>query len=99
MDQFINYESEEFKELIGQMERSLEDIEDVREKYRPTLMDELYLNGEQVMEYLHISPRTLQTLREKRIVGYTTIGGKILYPEKELQQVLYDNYQSPELPF
>lgn len=99
MDQFINHESEEFKELMECMKQSLEDIGDVREKHRPTLMDELYLSGEQVMEYLHISPRTLQTLRDKRIVGYTTIGGKILYPEKELQQVLYDNYRSPELPF
>ena len=99
MDQFINYESEEFKELMERMKQSLGDIGDVRANHRPTLMDELYLSGEQVMEYLHISPRTLQTLRDKRIVGYTTIGGKILYPEKELQQVLYDNYCSPELPF
>lgn len=99
MDKFINYESEEFKELIGQIEQAFEDIADVREKYRPTLADEIYLNGEEVMEYLHISPRTLQTLRDKRLIGYTTLGGKILYPEKELQQVLYDNYRSPELPF
>lgn len=99
MDKFINYESEEFKELIRQIEEAFEDIADVREKYRPTLADEIYLNGEEVMEYLHISPRTLQTLRDKRLIGYTTLGGKILYPEKELQQVLYDNYRSPELPF
>lgn len=99
MDKFINYESEEFKELMAQMEQSLEDIEDVRAKHRPTLADELYLNGEQVMEFLHISPRTLQTLRDKRIIGYTSIGGKILYPEKELQEVLLQNYSSPELPF
>lgn len=99
MDQFINYESEEFKELLEQMEQSMEDIGDIREKYHPTLADERYLSGEQVMEYLHISTRTLQTLRDKRIIGYTTIGGKILYPEKELQEVLHQNYQSPDLPF
>lgn len=99
MDKFINYESEEFKELIGQIEQAFENVADVREKYRPTLADEIYLSGEEVMEYLHISPRTLQTLRDKRLIGYTTLGGKILYPEKELQQVLHDNYRSPELPF
>lgn len=99
MDKFINYESEEFKELIGQIERAFEDVADVREKHRSTLADEIYLNGEEVMEYLHISARTLQTLRDKRLIGYTTLGGKILYPEKELQQVLYGNYRSPELPF
>ena len=58
-----------------------------------------YLSGEEVMEYLHISPRTLQTLRDKRMICYTTIGGKILYPEEELIEVLHQNYRSPELPF
>jgi hypothetical protein len=99
MDKFINVESGEFRELEGQIKQALNDVQDVRDKYRPTLADECYLSGEEVMEYLHISPRTLQTLRDKRIICYTTIGGKILYPEKELQQVLHNNYQSPELPF
>lgn len=99
MDKYINFESEEFRELEGQIEQALNDVQGVRDKYHPTLADERYLSGEEVMEYLHISPRTLQTLRDKHMICYTTIGGKILYPEKELQQVLYDNYQSPELPF
>lgn len=99
MDKFINYESEEFKELLEQVEQSIEDVQDVRDKHRPTLADERYLSGEEVMEYLHISPRTLQTLRDKRMICYTTIGGKILYPEDELIEVLHQNYRSQELPF
>ncbi len=99
MDKFINYESDEFKELSRQIEQALCDVQDVREKHRPTLADDRYLSGEQVMEYLHISPRTLQNLRDKRIICYTTVGGKILYPEKELEDVLHRNYRSPELPF
>ncbi|MDH6309951.1 hypothetical protein M2451_002842 [Dysgonomonas sp. PFB1-18] len=99
MDKFINYESDEFKELSRQIEQALCDVQDVREKHRPTLADDCYLSGEQVMEYLHISPRTLQSLRDKRIICYTTVGGKILYPEKELEDVLHRNYRSPELPF
>jgi hypothetical protein len=99
MDRFIGYESEEFKELTGQIEQSLSDVQDVRDKYYPALFDKRYLSGEAIMEYLHISPRTLQNLRDNRIIGYTTIGGKILYPEDELEQVLHQNYRSPELPF
>lgn len=99
MDKFIGYESAEFKELTGQIEQTLCDVQDVRDKHRPSLADRRYLTGEEVMEYLHVSPRTLQTLRDKRIIGYTVIGGKILYPEDELQQVLHQNYRSPELPF
>ncbi|MDU1891973.1 MAG: helix-turn-helix domain-containing protein [Dysgonomonas sp.] len=99
MDKYINFESEEFRELEGQIEQALDNVQDVRDKHRPTLADNCYLSGEEVMEYLHISPRTLQTLRDKQMIGYTTIGGKILYPEKELEEVLHQNYRSPELPF
>jgi len=99
MDKFIDFSSEEFRELTGQIKQSLHDIEDVRDKHRPTLADKRYLSGEEVMQYLHISPRTLQNLRDNRLICYTAIGGKILYPEDELQQVLFQNYRSPELPF
>lgn len=99
MDRFIGYASEEFQELSEQIEQALLHVEEIREKYRPTLADKRYLNAEEVMEYLHVSPRTLQTLRDKRIIGFTVIGGKILYPEDKLLQVLDQNYTSPELPF
>lgn len=99
MDKYIGFESEEFKELEEQIEQALNDTQSVRDKYRPSLADKRYLSGEEVMEYLHISPRTLQNLRDNRIICFTTIGGKILYPEDELKQVLHQNYRSPELPF
>ena len=99
MDDLITKESAEFRELAGQLRTAHKSVVAVREKYRPTIADERYLSGEEVMEYLHISPRTLQTLRDNRIIGFTTIGGKFLYPESELQKVLLDNYQPTEPPF
>lgn len=99
MDKFIGFESEEFKELAGQIEQALSDVQTVRDKHRPTLADKRYLTGEEVMSFLHISPRTLQNLRDNRLICYTTLGGKILYPEDELWEVLHQNYRSPELPF
>lgn len=99
MDKFVDMTSDEFKELSREMKQALHDVQSVRDKYRPTLADKRYLTGEEVMGYLHISPRTLQNLRDTRTICYTSIGGKILYPEEELEQVLYQNYRSPELPF
>lgn len=99
MDDLITKESVEFKELTGQIRAAHKSVVAVREKHRPTIADERYLTGEEVMEYLHICPRTLQTLRDNRIIAYTTLGGKILYPESELQKVLFDNYQPTEPPF
>jgi hypothetical protein len=61
MDRFIGFESAEFKELTGQIGQARQYVQDIRDKYRPALMDKRYLSGEEVMEYLHVSPRTLQT--------------------------------------
>jgi hypothetical protein len=99
MEDLLTKESAEFKELIGQLRTAHKGVMAVRERHRPTIADERYLKGEEVIEYLHISPRTLQTLRDNRMIGFTTIGGKILYPERELQKVLIDNYQPTEPPF
>ena len=99
MDDPITKKSAEFRELVGQLKAAHKSVVAVREKHRPSIFNERYLTGEQVIEYLHISPRTLQTLRDKRIIGFTTISGKILYPESELQKVLLDNYQPTEPPF
>ena len=50
--------------------------------------------GEEVCELLHISKRTLQTLRDEGSIPYTTIGGKILYPESVLYETLRKNYRN-----
>jgi hypothetical protein len=99
MEDLLTKESAEFKELIGQLRTAHKSVMTVRERHRPTIADERYLTGDEVMEYLHISPRTLQTLRDNRLIPFTIIGGKILYPEWELQQVLLDNYIPAEAPF
>jgi len=99
MEDLITKDSAEFKELAGQLKSAHKSVMTVREKHRPSIADERYLTGEEVMEFLHICQRSLQTLRDNRVIGFTTIGGKILYPESELQKVLLDNYQPTEPPF
>ena len=99
MEDLITKESAEFKELVGQLKSAHKSVMAIREKHRPSIADERYLTGEEVMIFLHICQRSLQTLRDNRVIGFTTIGGKILYPESELQKVLLDNYQPTEPPF
>ena len=38
MDKYINYDSGEFKELAGEIEQTLNDVQDVRDKYSPDLV-------------------------------------------------------------
>jgi len=93
MAEIITRDSEEFKELTGWIKRTGKAVEDATVRIRPTIADEHYLTGDDVCAMLHISRRTLQTLRDEKAVPYTTIGGKLLYPESGLYEVLKKNYR------
>ena len=47
-----------------------------------------WLDGEDVCRLLRISPRTLQTLRDNRIIGCTQINRKFYYKPEEVERVL-----------
>ena len=51
-----------------------------------------WLDGSDVMRALHISPRTLQTLRSNGTLPYSHIGGKIFYKREVLEDLLERNY-------
>ncbi len=64
-----------------------ERVASLNEKFRDKSMDE-WLDGQEVCLALNISQRTLQTLRDKRIIGYTQLNRKFFYRPKEVLQLL-----------
>lgn len=67
-------------------------IEEILKNYRPVMNGEIYLSGEDVCKLLHISKRTLQQYRDDNILPYIQIGGKIIYKESDIINVLEENY-------
>ena len=51
-----------------------------------------WLDNQDVMQTLHISPRTLQTLRSNGTLPYSRIGNKIYYRRQDIIKILSDNY-------
>ena len=51
-----------------------------------------WLDNQDVMLYLHISPRTLQTLRSNGTMPFSRIGNKIYYRRADIQHLLDNNY-------
>jgi len=51
-----------------------------------------WLDNQDVMQALHISPRTLQTLRSNGTLPYSRIGNKIYYRRQDIIKILSDNY-------
>jgi hypothetical protein len=51
-----------------------------------------WMDGQDVMQTLHISPRTLQTLRSNGTLPFSRIGNKIYYRRQDIEKLLSDNY-------
>lgn len=76
---------------IGEAEKALQLAET---KHCPSIREDRYLSGDEVCDYLHISVRTLQTLRDTRKIPFTVVGERtILYPEAGIREILAKNYR------
>ena len=78
------------------LKRKIISIDDLTDKQLDILYDrdflEDWIDGQMVMQKLHISARTLQTLRSNGTIPYTKIGHKIWYLKRDLERVLRNNY-------
>lgn len=62
------------------------------DRNKPSIDLENLLDGQDIMQMLHVSPRTLQTLRSNGTIPYTRIGRKIYYLREDIEKILRDNY-------
>ena len=51
-----------------------------------------WMDRQDVMQALHISPRTLCTLRENGTLPFSRLGKKFYYKRADIQKILQDNY-------
>ena len=53
---------------------------------------EIWIDGQDVMHTMHISKRTLQTLRDNATLPYSRINGKFYYKVADIESLLESNY-------
>ena len=53
---------------------------------------ETWIDGQDVMHTMHISKRTLQTLRDNDTLPYSRINGKFYYKVADIENLLESNY-------
>lgn len=51
-----------------------------------------WIDAQDVMRFLHVSPRTLQTLRRNGTLPFSRIGKKIFYLREDVARILAHNY-------
>ncbi len=88
----INKETPEMKQLISGIKGLTNRVRSIAQTHRPLFEGEIYLTGREVCERLFLSPRTLQDYRDKGIIPYTQIAGKILYRLSDINRLLQENY-------
>lgn len=91
--EIVNRETPEMKELISGIREMTKRLKEIAETHRPLFGGEIYLTGRELSKRLFISPRTLQDYRDKGIIPYTQIAGKILYQLSDINQLLQENYK------
>ena len=88
-------EDEKVASILQKMKKSSRWLSGFLESYRPPLDGEVYLTDKEVADLLRVSRRTLQEYRNERLLPYIILGGKELYPESGLREVLEANYRKP----
>lgn len=61
-------------------------------KSRLDYFKEAWIDGQVVMQTLHISKRSLQSLRDSGTLPYSRINGKFYYKVSDIERLLEDNY-------
>lgn len=83
-------------EGVADAMKSMKDIEALFDKvtcnYRPLLDGERYLSDVEVSHRLKVSRRTLQEYRDNGTLPYIKLGGKVLYRESDLEDLLQRCY-------
>ena len=92
---FVLYQKQYPENICGIIERKiklLEQPEETTEKTQLITQTEDLLDNQEVMQALHISPRTLQTLRSNGTLPFSRIGNKLFYRKQDINTILSSNY-------
>ena len=85
-------EEEKINQLVERI-RSLEELMKSEKTNNRKKLSETWLDNQEVMDILKISPRTLQAMRDNKTLPFSKVGGKIYYRATDVEKLLKDNYQ------
>lgn len=94
MNQIITKESQLAVEFFQEIENISLLLDSAMKDYKPLLNGERYLTDTELSERLKLTKRTLQEYRNSGKIPFYQIGGRILYRESDIEQVLSDNYRA-----
>jgi hypothetical protein len=83
----VTIEKKTFEAMLTEMRSLTEKVYTLQHKCNEKRLAQ-WLDGQEVCLQLRISPRTLQTMRDNRLIGYTQINRKFYYSPEEVVRLL-----------
>jgi hypothetical protein len=85
----------EIFDLILALSQDIKDLKariELLRQSRAEVLKDTWIDNQDVLQTLHISKRTLQTLRTNGTLPYSKVKGKFNYRVADIEQLLQDNY-------
>ena len=95
--EILTLEQEQVADMLLSLKNSHRRINRFMQVYTPPLNGDRYLTDREVSEVLKVSRRTLQNLRNSRVLPFILLGGKALYREYDIQRLLETNYRKADV--
>lgn len=92
LNDIMGNNSPEIRELFSAIEKAHENIDSNIKCKKSSLSGELFLDNNEVCKMLHLSSRTLQDYRDKGLIAFYKLEGKILYKMSDIREMLENNY-------
>ena len=91
MSLIITCENEQVIQFLKEVDQLSQSIELLMANYKPILDGQRFLTDTELSQYLKLTKRTLQENRNIGKLPFYQIGGKILYRESDIEQLLLKN--------
>ena len=85
--EIVSIEKKTFEMMLASFSALSEKVAALRRKSDGGRL-ERWLTGEEVCGQLRISPRTLQTLRDRRLIGYSQINRRFYYKPEDVEKLM-----------
>lgn len=95
--EILTLEQGQVADMLLSLKNSHRRINRFLQEYTPPLNGDCYLTDKEVAEVLKVSRRTLQNLCNNRVLPFILLGGKALYREYDIQQLLETNYRKADV--
>ncbi len=92
VNDILDGRSSEILELFYTIDKIEKAVNEAVETAKPTLTDDPLLGNKEVCKLLQVSPRTLQDYRDKRLIAFYKLEGKVLYRLSDIRELLERHY-------